>query len=102
VLVAGSLGCGLIRTSVTAFGRNIDWTVGSDTPASLTGNVAQAYSEALPSWLVGLAAGLTDLQALGYIAVAILLLAPASQEYFRTRVSPAVTPAPIESPPEQE
>jgi len=102
VLVAGSLGCGLVRTSVTAFGRNIDWTVGTDTPASLTGNVAQAYSEALPGWLVGLAGGLTDLQALGYIAVAILLLAPASQEYFRTRVSPAVNPAPTESPPEQE
>ena len=35
----------------------------------------------------GSAGGLTDLQALGYIAVAILLLHPASQEYFRTRAN---------------
>lgn len=97
VLAAGSLGCGFVRTSVTAFGRNVDWTVGTDASASVTGNVAQAYSDALPGWLVGLAGGLTDLQALGYIAVAILLLAPASQQYFRTRASsPFASPSPSE------
>ena len=38
----------------------------------------------------------------GVFPLLVALLAPASQEYFRTRVSPAVNPAPIESPPEQE
>jgi hypothetical protein len=90
VLMAGSLGCALVRTSVTAFGRNIEWTAGvENASASLTHDISQAYGDAMPSWLVGLGGGLTDLQALGYIAVAILLLAPASQEYFRTRTYPS-------------
>jgi hypothetical protein len=86
VLMAGSLGCAMVRTSVTAFGRNIEWTAGvENATASVTHDISQAYGDAMPSWLVGLGGGLTDLQALGYIAVAILLLHPASQEYFRTR-----------------
>lgn len=86
VLVAGSLGCAMVRTSVTAFGRNIEWTSGvENATASVSQDISQAYGDAVPSWLVGLGGGLTDLQALGYIAVAILLLHPASQEYFRTR-----------------
>ena len=40
----------------------------------------------MPGWVAGLGGGLTDLQSLGYIAVAVLLVAPASREYFRTRV----------------
>jgi hypothetical protein len=86
VLMASSLGCAMVRTSVTAFGRNIEWTAGvENATASVTQDISQAYGDAMPSWLVGLGGGLTDLQALGYIAVAILLLHPASQEYFRTR-----------------
>jgi hypothetical protein len=86
VVMAGSFGCALVRTSVTAFGRNIEWTAGiENATASVTHDISQAYGDAMPSWLVGLGGGLTDLQALGYIAVAVLLLHPASQEYFRTR-----------------
>jgi hypothetical protein len=86
VVMAGSLGCAMVRTSVTAFGRNIEWTAGvENATASVSRDISQAYGDAMPGWLVGLGGGLTDLQALGYIAVAILLLHPASQEYFRTR-----------------
>jgi hypothetical protein len=91
VVAAASLGCGLIRTSVTAFGRSVDWSTAargaeSDADALLSAQVTQAFGDAMPGWLVGLGGGLTDLQALGYIAVAVLLMAPASRQYFRTRV----------------
>ena len=49
----------------------------------------------MPSWLVGLGGGLTDLLTLGYIAVAVLLLMPASVEYFRTRI---IAPPPFDPP----
>lgn len=85
-----SLLCAFMSTSITALGRNVRWTVNVDhASAALVGEVAQSYSDAMPSWLVGLAGGLTDLQTLGYIAVAVLLLMPASQEYFRSRVAPS-------------
>jgi hypothetical protein len=40
----------------------------------------------MPDWFVGIGGGLTDLQSLGCLAVAGLLVAPASRAYFRTRV----------------
>jgi hypothetical protein len=93
VVAAGSLGCAMVRTSVTAFSRHVNWSVAAGhADAMLTNQVAQAVGDAMPSWLVGLGGGLTDLQALGYIAVAILLLAPASMEYFRTRAAAASPP----------
>jgi hypothetical protein len=97
VVSVGSLGCALVRTSVTAFGGSVDWTVATGHAGpGLGGQVAQAFGEAMPGWLVGIGGGLTDLQTLGYIAVAILLLAPASLEYFRTRV---IAPPPRLGPP---
>jgi hypothetical protein len=88
VIAVGSLGCGMLRTSVTAFGGSVDWTVAvRQASPALGSQVAQAFGEAMPNWLVGIGAGLTDLQALGYIAVAVLLLMPASVEYFRTRLN---------------
>jgi len=96
VVAFGSLGCAMVRTSVTAFSRHINWTIAAGhTDAMLINQVAQAVGDAMPIWLVGLGGGLTDLQALGYIAVAILLLAPASMEYFRTRV---IAPPPPPDP----
>jgi hypothetical protein len=87
VVAAASLGCGLVRTSVTAFGSSVDWAVAAGHSDPLIAYpVAQAFAEAMPSWLVGIGGGLTDLQSLSYIAVAALLIAPASREYFRTRV----------------
>jgi hypothetical protein len=58
---------------------------GHDDPVTASA-VAQAFHDALPSWFVGLAGGLTDLQSLGYVVVAVLLVVPASREYYRTRV----------------
>jgi hypothetical protein len=88
VVVGAALACSVVRTSVTAFGGNVNWSVASGQHADplLADQVARAFSDAMPSWLVGLGAGLTDLQSLGYIAVAALLIAPVSREYFRTRV----------------
>lgn len=87
VVMIGSLGCALIRTSVTAFGGRIDWTMGvRQSSPTLAANMGQAYGDAMPGWFAGIGGGLTDLQSLGYIAVAVLLLLPVSQEYFRTRV----------------
>jgi hypothetical protein len=97
VVAVGSLGCALVRTSVTAFGGSVDWTVAAEhTGPALDGQVAQSFGDAMPGWLVGIGGGLTDLQTLGYIAVAILLLAPASLEYFRTRL---IAPTPPLGPP---
>ncbi len=97
VVSVGSLSCGLLRTSVTAFGANVDWDVaaGHRDPV-LANQIAQAFGDAMPAWFVGLGGGLTDVQTLGYIAVAILLLAPASSEYFRTRIH---APPPSTEPP---
>jgi hypothetical protein len=87
VVAVASLGCAMVRTSVTAFGGNVDWTNAADHATPATGRqLAQAFGEAMPGWLVGLGGGLTDLLTLGYIAVAVLLLMPASVEYFRTRI----------------
>jgi len=87
VVAVASLGCSLVRTSVTAFGGNVNWAVAAGHgDATQSAAVSQAFSDAMPAWLVGLGGGLTDLQSLGYIAVAALLLAPASRQYFRTRI----------------
>lgn len=90
VVAAVSLGCGVVRTSVTAFGNGVDWSLASGRadPATAAA-VAEAFGDAMPSWLVGLGGGLTDLQSFGYIAVIVLLVVPASREYFRTRVESA-------------
>jgi hypothetical protein len=88
VVAVASLGCGLVRTSVTAFGSGVDWSVASGNgDPMLTGRVGQAFGEAMPGWLVGLGGGLTDLQSLGYIAVTVLLIVPVSREYFRSRMA---------------
>lgn len=87
VVAGASLGCGLVRTSITAFGASVNWSVaaGHRDPV-LAASAAQAFADAMPGWFVGLSGGLTDLTALGYIAVAALLVAPQSREYFRSRV----------------
>lgn len=88
LVVAGvSLACGVVRTSVTAFGHGVHWSLvaGRDDPATAAA-VARAFDEAMPGWLAGLGGGLTDLQSFGYIAVIVLLVVPASREYFRTRI----------------
>jgi hypothetical protein len=88
LVVAGAgLGCALVRTSVTAFGGNVQWSGTGHTDPAFAGDIAQAFADAMPGWFVGLSGGLTDLQSLGYIAVAVLLVLPSSREYFRTRAA---------------
>ena len=87
VVAVTSLGCAFLRTSVTAFGNGIDWSVAADSDdPMLAGRVGYAFGEAMPGWLVGLGGGLTDLQSLGYISVIVLLVVPVSREYFRSRL----------------
>jgi hypothetical protein len=87
VVAGASLGCALLRTSVTAFGQNVRWSVAAGHADPLTASaVAQAFGDAMPGWFVGLAGGLTDLQSLGCLAIAVLLVLPLSREYFRTRM----------------
>ena len=61
----------------------------------VTAAVGQVYGEAMPGWLVGATGGLTDLRALGYIAVAVFLALPVAQPYFRRRTA---APAPVIEP----
>jgi hypothetical protein len=82
-LVALSLCFGLGSASYTTLGRRVDWT--GDGSAQLRAQIGQAYGDAMPDLLVGTTGGLTDLQALSYIAGAALLLAPASRPHFRRR-----------------
>jgi hypothetical protein len=87
VVAAVSLGCGVVRTSLTAFGNGVNWSLAAGLgDPSLGAPVTQAFGGAMPDWLVGLGGGLTDLQSFGYIAVIVLLVVRGSREYFRTRV----------------
>lgn len=98
VVIVGALCTGLASAAYTSVGRNADWTVNVDNADErLAAEVGQAYSDAVPAWLVGTTGGLTDLQALSYIAVAVLLLVPASNVYFRRRSAPTWQP-PTTSP----
>jgi hypothetical protein len=86
-LAAGCASLG--STSYTAFGQHVDWAgaVGQGSTAAAA-TAGQAFSEAMPVWLVGAVGGLTDLQVLGYIAVSVLLALPVVRPYFRRRAGP--------------
>jgi hypothetical protein len=86
VLIAGAFVGGIAMGSFTALGSSVDWAAtASNSNEGLASAVSHAYSDALPVVLSGTTGGLTDLQCLGYIAVAVLLLVPASNDYFRRR-----------------
>jgi hypothetical protein len=71
--VLASLFCGLGSTSYTALGRDANWTARLEGAGEqVSDQIGQTYAEVMPTWFVGLAGGLTDLQALSYIAVAVL------------------------------
>jgi hypothetical protein len=102
VFLAVGLCCGIGGMSFTALGRNANWTINvSNADERLANQIGQAYSDAIPSWLVGTSGGLTDLQALCYVLVAVLLLLPASNAYFRRQRAAAMLPptAPPSAPP---
>ena len=95
-LVGFSLCFGLGSSSYTTLGRTVDWT--GDGSAQLRAQIGQAYGDAMPGVLVGTTGGLTDLQALSYIAGAALLLAPASRPHFRRRPASAPQANPPSEP----
>jgi hypothetical protein len=83
-LVVVALVSGLGGSSYTVLGRDADWTMNVAQPSDqLSAQVGQAYAQSLPGVLVGASGGLTDLQSLGYIAVAVLLLLPSARAHFR-------------------
>jgi hypothetical protein len=93
VFLAVGLCCGIGGMSFTALGRNANWTINvSNADERLANQIGQAYSDAIPSWLVGTSGGLTDLQALCYVIVAVLLLLPASNAFFRRQRAAAMLP----------
>lgn len=96
VLIGISLCCGVCgsigtlargSTSITAEGV-------SDATAKA---LLQALEDSVPSWVGGVSTGLTGLQLLGYIAVAVLLALPAANAFFRHR--PPAEPPPMPAPP---
>jgi hypothetical protein len=95
-LVGLSLCFGLGSASYTTLGRSVDWT--GDGSAQLRAQIGNAYGDAMPGLLVGTTGGLTDLQVLGYIAGAVLLLAPASRPHFRRRPASAPKANPPSEP----
>jgi hypothetical protein len=94
VAVAVSLCFALASSADTTLGSQANWTRSVDgASAQLTAEVGRAYANAVPGLMVGATGGFTDLQSLGYLAVTVLLLVPASRRYFRPRSSPP-TPTP--------
>jgi hypothetical protein len=92
-LVGLSLCFGLGSAAYTSLGRRVDWSSSVEpSNTQLRAQVGRAYGAAMPGLLVGTTGGLTDLQALGYIAGAVLLLAPASRPHFQRREPAPVTP----------
>lgn len=53
--------------------------------------LANAWKDAIPGWYSGLSGGLSVLQTLGYIAVAILLALPAAHQFFARPTPPPQT-----------
>jgi hypothetical protein len=89
-LVIASLCFGLGSASYTSLGRQVNWTSSiEDASVGLRSQIGQAYGDAMPGSLVGTTGGLTDLQALSYLAGAGLLLSRSSRQHFRRRTSPA-------------
>lgn len=83
--------CGILatigQTSVTTFGT-------ADTRGQTADELGRALQDAYPAWWWVFNAGLSALQMLGYIAVAVLLALPAANEYFRGRPAQWQPPPP--------
>jgi hypothetical protein len=98
VLLALSVCCGFLSSlSTQGVDRASDMRYG-DMDSETGRQIAEALNQSVPSWLGATAGTLTCLQILGYIAVAVLLLLPASNAYFR-RTPPAAVRPPTGPPP---
>jgi len=84
-------GLGLAVGCCGLFGVLLSGAVQLSTATDTDPVVARALADAYPGWWLGVNAGLSGGQALGYIAVAALLALPASGAFFRrTPPAPAV------------
>lgn len=72
--------CGVIgavgQTSATGLNTN-------NTDTQVAEELGRALGDAYPGWWLGVNSGLSGLQLLGYIVIAILLVLPVSNAYFR-------------------
>jgi hypothetical protein len=87
VIVVFAVCCG----SAAGFGT-LGASAGTDLTVTLGGGevgVGEALGDAVPGWFASLTGGLGCVQVLGYIAVVVLLVLPASNAYFRRRPSPS-------------
>jgi hypothetical protein len=79
-------------SSVFYFGANgIDITRNGDN-YSMDSQLAQAQLDAFPAWYLATGGGISLLQLLGYIAVAVLLALPAANAFFK-KVAPGWVPS---------
>ena len=83
VLLALSLCCGIISSGFTLLTNSATDLSYGDMDAQTSRDIAEALNQSVPAWLSATAGTLTCLQILGYIAVAVLLLLPASNAFFR-------------------
>lgn len=86
--VLGALG----QTTMTSFR-------GGDTDAQTAEELGRALSDAYPDWWLPVIGGLSGLQMLGYIAIAVLLALPAANAFFRRPAPPQGSAAPQGQPP---
>lgn len=65
-----------------------------DVDAQTAEQLGRALREAYPGWWLATGGGLSGLQLLGYIAIAVLLALPAANAFFRIPAPPAGQPPP--------
>lgn len=83
--------CGL----VSVFGQsNVTSFSSGDVNQETAEQLGRALQDSYPGWWLGLSGTLSGLQALGYIAIAVLLALPAANAFFRKPAQPQWQPPP--------
>jgi hypothetical protein len=72
--------------------NNAAFSTGADN--STAEDLGRALADAAPGWWTGMSGGLSVGQALGYIAVAVLLAVPAANAFYRKPAAPQWQPPP--------
>lgn len=94
VLLAASVCVGLGTGTFTSAARNATNVSTQNIDSQTAENLGQALADAIPAWFAGLAVGLSCLEILAVLAVIVLLLVPASNDYFRRGPAAAGVPGP--------
>lgn len=93
--------CGACLSTVYVGSASAADTINTDGATAQTAQeLGQAFRDAYPGWFTSTVGTLSVLQALGYIAVAVLLALPTSNSFYR-RVPSAVPPPQAPWPPNQ-